>query len=1196
MHLYNLTIQPPTAITQAIVGNFSGARLQEIIVSRGTRLELLRQDPQTGKIFNVIASDVFGSMRSLAGFRLTGGTKDYAIVGSDSGRIVILEYDPKSSAFINVHQETYGKSGTRRIVPRQYLAVDPKGRSAMISAMEKVKLVYILNRDAAANLTISSPLEAHKNNAIIHHIVGLDVGFENPMFAALEVDYTESDQDPTGEAFNAAEKMLTYYELDLGLNHVTRKWSEPTDSRANLLVQVPGGQSSSSDHYDGPSGVLVCCENHIIYRHMDVPQHRIPIPRRKEPSDDPQRGVLITAAIMHKMKGAFFFILQSEEGDLFKVTIDHDEQDVKAIKIRYFDTVPVASSLCILKSGFLFVASEFGNHHLYQFQKLGDDDDETEVSSTDYPEFGMTDPSATLAHVYFNPHPLENLSLVDELESLDPIIDSEVISSLPDSQSPQIFTACGRGARSSFRKLRHGIDVEEVVSHNLQGIPNAVWTIKLKEDDEFDSYIILGFINGILLLSIVGDTIEEVEDTGFLSSAPTLAVQQIGADSLLQIHPRGIRHILANKRVNEWVAPAGKTIATATTNKRQVVVALSSAELVYFELDLEGQLNEYQDRKAMGSTVLALSIADVPQGRQRTPFLAVGCEDQTVRIISLDPESTLETVSLQALTAPPSSICIAAILDTGINKTQPTTFVNIGLQNGVLLRTVLDPVTGQLTDTRTRFLGAQPIRLVRITIGQNPGILALSTRSWLNYTYQDSLFCCPPPEGLIGISGSVFRILRIPKLGTKFKQDSLPLQYTPREFVSHPTNGLFYLVEGDHRVLGTQAAKDRIKKLRREGTLVNEDTTLDLPSDQFGHPKAPAGTWASRICIIEPVQVRTFVVTMNILGTIELDNNESAFSIAVVPFAAHDGELHLVVGTGQDTFLSPRSCTSGFLRTYRFIEDGRDLELLHKTETDDIPLAVMAFQGRLAVGVGKALRLYDIGKKKLLKKVENKSFTSAIVTLNTQGSRIIVGDMQDSIFYVVYKPSENRLLVFADDPQPRWITATTMVDYNTVVCGDRFGNIFANRLDAKISDEVDNDPTGAVILHETDLLAGAPHKTNLIYHFHVGDIVTSIHKVSLVIGAREVLLYTGLHGIQDVDLISTLEQHMRTEQINLIGRDHLAWRGYYVPVKAVVDGDLCENFARLTANKQRAIVGELDRTVGEVLRKLEQLRVNWSGF
>lgn len=96
--------------------------------------------------------------------------------------------------------------------------------------------------------------------------------------------------------------MLTYYELDLGLNHVVRKWSEPTDPRANLLVQVPGGQVASTDRFDGPSGVLVCCEDHIIYRHMDKPQHRVPIPRRRHPLEDPSRGVIIIAAVMHKMK------------------------------------------------------------------------------------------------------------------------------------------------------------------------------------------------------------------------------------------------------------------------------------------------------------------------------------------------------------------------------------------------------------------------------------------------------------------------------------------------------------------------------------------------------------------------------------------------------------------------------------------------------------------------------------------------------------------------------------------------------------------------------------------------------------------------------------------------------------------------------------------------------------------------------
>lgn len=65
---------------------------------------------------------------------------DYLIVGSDSGRIVVLEYDASNNVWKKLHQETFGKSGSRRIVPGQHLAVDPKGRSVMIGALEKSKL------------------------------------------------------------------------------------------------------------------------------------------------------------------------------------------------------------------------------------------------------------------------------------------------------------------------------------------------------------------------------------------------------------------------------------------------------------------------------------------------------------------------------------------------------------------------------------------------------------------------------------------------------------------------------------------------------------------------------------------------------------------------------------------------------------------------------------------------------------------------------------------------------------------------------------------------------------------------------------------------------------------------------------------------------------------------------------------------
>ncbi len=52
---------------------------------------------------------------------------------------------------------------------------------------------------------------------------------------------------------------------------------------------------------------------------------------------------------------------------------------VTAINIKYFDTIPLCVSLNVLKTGFLFAAAEFGNHVLYQFQGIGDDNDDEEL-------------------------------------------------------------------------------------------------------------------------------------------------------------------------------------------------------------------------------------------------------------------------------------------------------------------------------------------------------------------------------------------------------------------------------------------------------------------------------------------------------------------------------------------------------------------------------------------------------------------------------------------------------------------------------------------------------------------------------------------------------------------------------------------------------------------------------------------------
>ena len=70
-----------------------------------------------------------------------------------------------------------------------------------------------------------------------------------------------------------------------------------------------------------------------------------------------------------------FFLLQSELGDIYKVSLDCTEQMVHGLKIQYFDTIAPSSALNILTTGHLFAAGEASNHTLYNFKSTGDNEE-----------------------------------------------------------------------------------------------------------------------------------------------------------------------------------------------------------------------------------------------------------------------------------------------------------------------------------------------------------------------------------------------------------------------------------------------------------------------------------------------------------------------------------------------------------------------------------------------------------------------------------------------------------------------------------------------------------------------------------------------------------------------------------------------------------------------------------------------------
>ena len=220
--------------------------------------------------------------------------------------------------------------------------------------------------------------------------------------------------------------------------------------------------------------------------------------------------------------------------------------------------------------------------------------------------------------------------------------------------------------------------------------------------------------------------------------------------------------------------------------------------------------------------------------------------------------------------------------------------------------------------------------------------------------------------------------------------------------------------------------------------------------------------------------------------------------------------------------------------------------------------------------------------------------------IHTQGDRIITSDGTESNQYATYRHFDNKIVIFADDPTPRWITTSTPLDYDTVACGDKFGTIFINRLDPELSKAIAEDQTGNITFFERGKLQGAPHKLATIASIYVGDGISSLTKTSLVPGGREIIVYTtflGAIGIlvpctskDDVEFFQLLEMTLRQELPPLSGRNHVAYRSMFVPVHNVIDGDLCELFNTLPNEKKRMIAEGLDRSVGEVSKKLDDIR------
>jgi splicing factor 3B subunit 3 len=426
---------------------------------------------------------------------------------------------------------------------------------------------------------------------------------------------------------------------------------------------------------------------------------------------------------------------------------------------------------------------------------------------------------------------------------------------------------------------------------------------------------------------------------------------------------------------------------------------------MYFEPDSSTGNLITVEKKVLDSDVVCLDIGPIPSGRMRCKFAIIGFSDACIRVYSLDSDTCLVKIATQSLPYMLESVALIEMKNF-VNSTENTEndelFLHIGLSNGVLLRTSVDNITGNLSDTRTRYLGNKAVKLFKVKVQGNAAVLAVSSKPWLCYNYLSKYFTTTlntepmdfvsgffseeVGEGIVSIVKGSLKIHCIDRLGEFFNQSSVDLRYTPRKILLNPETRHLIILESETNTLGKRE-KDDLRYSIAEKT--NDAEYLELEDKIIGLPYAEDGKWGSCIRMIEPFENK-------LLDLIELEQNEAVFSGCVMNFITQPEENFLIIGTAKDMKLFPRSYSSASIIVFAFRENGTKIEFVHRTIVEDLPLAFCEFQGRLLAGIGNLVRIYDLGKKKMLKKCENKSLTGVVNGISTTGQRIFVNTMSDS--------------------------------------------------------------------------------------------------------------------------------------------------------------------------------------------------------
>ncbi|KAF9437707.1 DNA damage-binding protein 1a [Entomortierella beljakovae] len=780
----------------------------------------------------------------------------------------------------------------------------------------------------------------------------------------------------------------------------------------------------------------------------------------------------------------------------------------------------------------------------------------------------------------------EYLEVMETFTNIAPVTSFEVVD-LEGQGQGQVVACSGGFKDGSLRIVRNGVGINDRAVLELPGIKN-IWSLKESLDAPLEDTLVMSFLNSTRVVRVTPEAeMVQEEIDGFLNDCQTLLCGNVQEGLILQVTSESVRliappqHIQAGL-ISEWRPPSGQLISLASMNGTQCLVAVGGKTLVYLNVG-SGTVRE-AGRTTFENEIACVNVNSVGSANSHeSQVCAVGLWTD-IRVILV----RLPTMEILASHNLPGEILPRSLL---LSRFEGTPYLLVGLGDGQLLTFVLDTALSTLPTPKRISLGTQPIILRQISSRQGKGgaggssdhVFACSDRPTVIYSSNRKLlysnvnlkqvtavtpFNCGAFPGALAIVGSdeegVLRIGSIDEFQELHVQ-TFPINESPRRIAYLASRKCFGVV------------------------------SIRIVSDE------PESVGNSRIEMYDEQEIGFVRLhddqTFDLLHSYELQGEEAPQCIAAITFNG-DPTSYIAVGTADVESDVP---SKGRILIMEVTESSQ-LKLVTELEVNGGVMTITEFQGKLLCSVNGKIQLYNWNLGEKLTSESNLALECShsgfiiVLSLTTHGEFIVAGDIYRSITLLRY--SGGKISEIARDCNMETLTVVEIIDDETFIGADDACNIFTlvKNTETTIDDE----------MKQLRWSGG----------WHLGDQINWFKHGSLVMTNQEgdtpaipKLLFATASGA--IGVIATLTQekydllhHLETNMAQVIkgigGLDHASWRTFRCESRTLasanfVDGDLIELFLDLSQDEINNVMdgpedGERIKVpVDEIIKLVEEL-------